>query len=255
MRVIKIGGSVLTDKSKIRKLNQKNLAGIASAIARLWNDGYRDLVIVHGAGSFGHHYAKKYSFSGGVRTYDQRFGFALTHSGCAQLSSHFTSALLDLGLPAISLPPCAYVLQTSGKIVDFSDIVSEYSEHGYLPIIHGDMVPDSKLEGSVCSGDALVSHLGRFASFVAVGSDVDGVLDESGKVINLISRSNFASVSKHLRSVDFDVTGGMEGKIRQLLSIPSSSYIFNATVPERLINLVKGKKTICTEIRGSNYGR
>jgi isopentenyl phosphate kinase len=44
----------------------------------------------------------------------------------------------------------------------------------------------------------------------------------------------------------------MEGKIRELLGLSGRSYIFNASVPKRIEEIVLGKKTVATEIVGRN---
>ena len=63
--ILKIGGSIITDKNSIEpKVNYDNLDRISSEIANAFNNKSLDiadgLIIVHGAGSFGHTPAKKY---------------------------------------------------------------------------------------------------------------------------------------------------------------------------------------------------
>ena len=55
--ILKIGGSVLTDKNKISAPKPEEIARMAREIS----DGKNTkLVLIHGAGSFGHHQAKEY---------------------------------------------------------------------------------------------------------------------------------------------------------------------------------------------------
>ncbi|MDM7940324.1 MAG: uridylate kinase, partial [Methanothrix sp.] len=56
MRVLKIGGSILTDKKRIGAARQREIQRIAEEIAA----DPEDLVLVHGAGSFGHIPARRY---------------------------------------------------------------------------------------------------------------------------------------------------------------------------------------------------
>ena len=116
-------------------------------------------------------------------------------------------------------------------------------------MLYGDMVPDSVLGGSVCSGDQIVAYLAKEAEFVVLATNVDGVLDDSGKLIEKITASNFSEMAKHLKKTENDVTGGMEGKIRELLSFQAPAYIVNAAYPERMEALMLGRKAICTEVR------
>ena len=55
--LLKLGGSVITDKKTDCAVNHDQLLFIASAISRA---GTRGIVIIHGAGSCGHPEAKHY---------------------------------------------------------------------------------------------------------------------------------------------------------------------------------------------------
>ncbi len=83
---------------------------------------------------------------------------------------------------------------------------------------------------------------------LVLATDVDGVLDEKGNVVPLITRSNFAEVSKHLRHTDNDVTGGMKGKIEELLALDTVAYIVNGSHPERIEAVFSGKPVLCTQV-------
>jgi isopentenyl phosphate kinase len=224
------------------------MQNIVSSIASIWAKGVRDILLVHGAGSYGHPLASKYGLSKGIQNEEGIYGFALTHSSCSELSNLLCNMLLEKRVPAISIPPSSIILQKNRRIVDFSSIPIEYLENGFLPVLYGDSVPDTELLGSVCSGDQIVSYLSKDASLVALGSDVDGVLDENGNVIPEITTKNFSQASKSFKTVPGDVTGGMRGKVEELLSIKASSYLFNFNHPSRLEDLVFGRKTICTKI-------
>ena len=65
MIILKIGGSALTIKdAKTPTLDEKNLERIAQE-ASYYND---DMIIVHGAGSFGHIYAQQYKIGDKPKT-------------------------------------------------------------------------------------------------------------------------------------------------------------------------------------------
>ncbi len=250
MIVIKIGGSVITDKKGYEKPNLKNIEKISGTIAKCWKGGIRDIVLVHGAGSFGHRHVEKYGINDGVKTESQKLGYADTHRACAMLSGMFVEKLVENGVPAVSIPPAAIVKSRNRRIQSMNaDVVFSYLKEGYLPVLYGDMVPDEELGGSVCSGDQIIAKLGKNAEMIILGTNVDGVLDENKKVVPLITKSNFQDIEKHLNKVENDVTGGMGGKIRELLSLETTSYIFNAEKAERLEALIKGKNAPCTVIR------
>ena len=63
MVILKFGGSLITDKaSDIPRTNDSKL----KAIGRILNQNKYNIIIVHGAGSFGHPIAKKYNIAEGI---------------------------------------------------------------------------------------------------------------------------------------------------------------------------------------------
>lgn len=249
MKILKLGGSVLTDKKGYRAVRPGEVKRLAHAVAAIWKRGARDLVLVHGAGSFGHALVIKHGIGDGVKNTAQRLGFADTHAACSELSLILSEELILEGVPAISIPPAVVMSLKAGRISSFNTkVLNDYLQSGYLPVLYGDMVPDSELGGFPCSGDQIVAYLGKGAEMVVLATDVDGVLDEKGQVIPEITKANMSSVSKHLKAEEGDVTGAMAGKIKELLSIGTPSYIVNAAYPERIEALLEGKNAICTKV-------
>ena len=249
MQILKLGGSVLTKKHGFMEADTASIARLAAAVGRAYKAGVRDLIIVHGAGSFGHAPVLKYKLNDGVRTKKQTWACALTHSACAHFSSHVTDALIKAGVPAISVPPADIARSRNRRIV-FMDrkVVFDKLKAGYVPVLFGDMLPDSALGCSVCSGDQIVSYFGKYAKRVVMATNVDGVLAD-GKLVPRITGKNFAQVSRHLRcSGAPDVTGGMEGKIREIMECRAPAYIVNAKKPARVLALLMGKKAVSTRI-------
>jgi isopentenyl phosphate kinase len=250
MKVVKIGGSFITKKSGYREPEPANIMKIAKAISAIWKKGIRDFVLVHGAGSFGHGPVLRHGINDGVKTEAQKLGYADTHAACSELSLLLVETLINEGVPAVSIPPAAIITQTNRRIAGFDAVaVEHYLKNGYLPVLYGDMVPDSAMGGSVCSGDQIVAYLGEKADFIVLATNVDGVLDASGKVIPKITTANLAGVSKHLKAAPGDVTGAMAGKLKELLALDTVSYIVNGAHPERLEALMAGRHAICTEVR------
>lgn len=250
MKILKIGGSVITDKDGYKKPSPESIAQMAKVVAEVWKKGGRDLVVVHGAGSFGHAVVLKHGITEGVKDDSHRIGYADTHAACSELSLMLTKALIAEGIPAVSLPPAAIIRQKNKRIEEFNEaVVSGYLSAGYLPVLYGDVVPDSELGGSVCSGDQIMAWLGRKADFLVFATDVDGVLDDEGNLIPEITKENFQEVSKHFKERSKDVTGAMKGKIEELLGIGTTSYIANSAYPERIAAILHREKAPCTMVR------
>ena len=250
MKILKIGGSILTDKSGYKSPRPENIKKMAKVISEIWAAGERNMIIVHGAGSFGHPLVIKYGIDNGVSNDEQRYGCAATHASCNELSSMFVSALVAQGVPAIPVIPNLIIRQKNKRIEKFNDeAIKNYLSKGYLPVLYGDMVPDSELGASVCSGDQIVSYLGKDADLVVLATDVDGVLDSDGNVIPKVTRENFEEISKHLKERKNDVTGSMKGKLEEIFQIGTRAYIVNANYPERIVALMKGEEAPSTSVQ------
>ena len=241
MQVLKLGGSALTDKEGYLKANMENIGSLAKMLGDLWKEGTKDIILIHGAGSFGHPLALKYDLTSRVETEKQRLGAAETHSACVSLSHLLVTALQAQNVPAISIPPAFLGKLKNRRLVEFnSKPVKKVLKLGYLPVLHGDMMPDSEFGCAVCSGDQLVSWFGKDAERVILATNVDGVLAD-GKLVPKINKENFEEVSMHFKPTAYaDVTGGMKGKIKELLGLGVPTYIVNAEYPERVEALLKG---------------
>lgn len=249
MQILKLGGSVITKKEIRLMPDVNNILSLAASVAKVWKAGTRDIVIVHGAGSFGHQLVIEFDINDGVKTEAQKLASAQTHQACVSLSSIVTNALLNAGVPAISIPPATIIMSKNKRIAKFDDaVVFAYLKAGFVPVLYGDMVPDSELGFSVCSGDQIVAYLGKKADRLVLATNVDGVMAD-GKLVEKITPATFPQIEKHLSSSSSpDVTGGMAGKIKEIMEVKKPAFIVNALHPERIEALFNGKKAVCTEI-------
>jgi len=227
--ILKIGGSVITDKSADDGAAKRNeIKRIAEEI-----EGFNSkLIIVHGAGSFGHPQAKRYGLN---RKFDP-LGSIITHRSVKGLNDIIVDELNEAGVNAIGLHPMNCTVSDDGRISEMSlNIIGSMIDSGFIPVLHGDVVMDKKLGTSVLSGDQIVPYLATEfnAERVGIGSAEDGVLDSDGKTISNINSNNFQDIKKFISgSANTDVTGGMLGKVLELLNLSevsnATSYIFNA---------------------------
>ena len=104
--ILKIGGSVITDKfSQIPKINPENLKRISKEISSVYNKEKMSLIIVHGAGSYGHVIVSKTSIDKGIKTENQIKAFAETQRLQNELNCIVTKYLIEEDVPAI---PCKH---------------------------------------------------------------------------------------------------------------------------------------------------
>ena len=96
-RILKIGGSILTDKSRELAARPEEIDRIAAEIASC----PEDLVLVHGAGSFGHIPAKRF----GLPHNFSREGLRITHLSVARLCEMVVEALGRAGVECLPVHP------------------------------------------------------------------------------------------------------------------------------------------------------
>jgi isopentenyl phosphate kinase len=60
--IVKFGGSVITTKTEKKQMNRRNLNLISNEIAVACKSTNKNLIIVHGGGSYGHPLARRAGF-------------------------------------------------------------------------------------------------------------------------------------------------------------------------------------------------
>ena len=257
LTVLKMGGAAITDKRGYQRARPSAIRALAKAAAKALSSGKVKLMIVHGAGSFGHPQVVRYKVGRGVRTGRDRFGFCKTRESVAKLSAIIMKELLRAGVPAVLLPTCSLVSQRKGRISSFNlEPVRTALRQGFVPVMSGDMVFDSALGGSVCSGDQVISyHCSKLKiSRVVFATDVDGIFtadpkkNKKAKLFGCISAQRLQSSKSVEGAKTTDVTRGMRGKVAELASIKSKVHVANALKPDRIYKLLVGKKAKSTRI-------
>lgn len=248
MQIVKLGGSVITRKSGFEKASIPALRSLCKEIAYAHELGAK-FIIVHGAGSFGHPHVLKYKIQNGVRTPSQALGFAKTHESVAKLSALVVSELTAAGVPCASIPPLAIVRTRNKKIIEFcTDAIDSLLKLGITPVLYGDVVVDDALGGCVVSGDTILSALAKKANKLILFTNIDGIF-ANGKLMQNINRKNAHKILMHVGSSKHkDVTGGMRGKLLELLKTGKLALIANGSNPSRVRNILLGKKDVCTRI-------
>ncbi len=262
--VLKIGGSVLTDKSKASTPRPEQIRRMAAEIGAA---GCRKLVLIHGAGSFGHHQAKEYGLKAGLNERSIR-GIMPTHNAVRALDDMIVDALYDNGVYAAPVHPLSSCVLKGGRIEHMClDVIDRMLASGIVPVLHGDVVVDAERGIDVLSGDQLVTYLSMAlrAEKVGIGTNVDGVyagIRTSGadakdfKIIRAITPSNLDEIKESLAgSGGVDVTGGMHGKVTELMELARSgipSCLFNAERPGNVSRFLKGENVEGTLISGGN---
>jgi isopentenyl phosphate kinase len=246
--LIKLGGSVITDKSGDCTVNTETLERISRIISS--HSGIQFL-IVHGAGSCGHPEAKRHHLDKGLDP-NNKSGIFITHRAVLKLNTAVVNALRANGVEAVGIHPLDACTAKNGRLETFSHQPVEMLVHqGIVPVLHGDVVMDSVRGACIVSGDQLVSaipariHVDR----IGLATDVAGVLRD-GDVIPLITRDTVADIEIG-ESDNTDVTGGMIGKLKELLRLSdegTESTIFHLS---RLEDFLDGREHGGTVVTGN----
>jgi isopentenyl phosphate kinase len=269
--ILKIGGSVITRKDSgdfplspneiwrdaTRFVRSDVVRRICSEIKESLNDlGY--LILVHGAGVFGHFLVSKFLESDVHQ--QELVGWPLTSYSVLSENLILVNEMLNNGIPAISVPPRSLFTVTArdkdrpwvGADASFDSEKVRHLLPRYVPVLFGDLVFDEYGKPAVLSGDTVLYLCARElkdVDLVACGTDVGGIFTDDPKSnpnAELIERINLAERDslKPKGSSYRDVDGGMGRKFKELISVGTlgvRSIVFDAMQEGNVLQVLKGK--------------
>jgi len=254
LQFLKLGGSLITEKTRARTLREEALKRLADEIAVAYynNPGLR-LVIGNGAGSFGHVTAKKYQTRQGVHTPAEWRGFVEVWREAATLSQHVALALQEAGLPALIIHPASSVIAEDGQVKrwDIAPLCAAL-QAGLIPLIHGDVIFDTLRGGTILSTEDMFGYLalqlkpGRVL-LAGLEAGVWADYPTCSRMFSLITPANLPEITPALSgSHADDVTGGMLSKVQQSLHLASQIpglevLIFSGDQPGNVVRALSGE--------------
>lgn len=260
--ILKLGGSVITRKEADKPtINHENLKRITREVAE---STHQKLIVVHGAGSFGHPLAKNYAIGDEIQDNldlkKKMLGFSLTQHAVKELNGIVSEYLRMHGTLSVSIQPSSFIL-TKNKRIKSADLtlIRRYLELGFVPVIYGDVVldADESIEMAVLSGDQIVKYLAENLKpeRVILATDVDGIYDKNPKKYpdaQLIETVSSLEQIETGEETNIDVTGGMGGKVSELLGLLDleiESEIINANKTGNIKKALNGEKVTGTTIK------
>lgn len=247
--LLKLGGSVITDKSRPYTARTDVIDALSAELAEsLRKNSDLRIIMGNGGGSFPHQPAKAGRLVEGISEAWQLEHMVETHRAAAELNHMLVTRMVKDGIPAISIKPSSAAYSKDGEIIDFNILmIEELLKLGAVPVIHGDVLVDITKGCSIASTEKLFSYLAKKLRVrrIIIGTNVDGVLDDGGDVIPLITAENFEKIKKHLKgSADTDVTGGMLHKVESMLELAKSGHevmIINALKSQNISRALLGE--------------
>jgi isopentenyl phosphate kinase len=252
--LIKLGGSIITNKDIPMSVRQDVLSRLVKEIARAKKEHPELLFVVgHGQGSFAHMPATKYKTIDGFVNKESILGMAIVMDSAAQLNRIVVHEFLKEEVPAVSLLPGNSLITHKRKPETvFTKVFEEYIDKGLFPVTGGDVLVDTDQGCTIWSTEEVLAFFAekfmkenyKVRGIVHV-AEVEGVYDSSGKVVSHINKGNWSEVKKAINGTKgFDVTGGMGLKVEESLKLADlgvSSKIVSGMKANNLYNALVGK--------------
>lgn len=245
----------MTDKTQYKGFH----GDVVSRLCREIGESGKDVIIVHGAGSFGHVLAHDNRLAEGIPGGGSPQALAEVSRDVRELNIMVTERLLEAGIPCISIPPSSCFRMSDGRLYHTDlTVMRSYMDLGLVPVTFGDIALDDKRGFGICSGDQLMEVLAEEFSpeRVVFVSDVDGLFDRDPKACadaRLIREFDATTLEGIPRESSVkDVTGGLHGKMESMLRMCGKSrdcVLVNGSVEGRLLSLLKGRDVDCTVAR------
>jgi isopentenyl phosphate kinase len=259
--ILKLGGSLLTDKNKPFSIREDIVKGSVRQIV----DAKEKLILVHGGGSFGHPLAKKYNIMDGIDSTipNQVLGLTETHQSMNEFNSYLIKLFLENKYPVLSIQASSIFIKDSQEIsASHMEVIETALDLNILPILYGDIILDKQGSFSIISGDQIIlelcKNLDKYTiSKVIFTMETDGIYindNESGDDCILatecyydqLENLNLANLSQKI-----DVTGGIKGKINFIQKICNHDIpvqLINGLKEDYIFKSLKNEKLNCTNI-------
>ena len=246
MILIKLGGSIITNKEKPLSPRRKTIDNLAKSLKKI----NEPIIIVHGGGSYGHYWSVKYDMHTKEKKYDLR-GVSIIKNSMIDLNKIILDSLLKNRLSPYCLPPTDFMTGNkpiSKKVKEIEKI----AKSGMIPVTFGDALWFGQNKTYILSGDKIMTHLAKILkprlSIFA--------LNEDGLYSDLKSKKLIYELKGEQPSISenkMDVTGGMTRKVEEASKISKMGmkvFFVNGNKPERIVIAIKNKGFEGTLFRG-----
>ena len=255
--LIKFGGSLITNKSEKCSAKLEIIDKLSNTISEILNMG-KKVIIVHGAGGYGHIKAKKWRISEGkiLEIIDDQYkAIVEIRNDMEILNKLIISRLASYSIDAKSYSPHKNGI---GLGLDYT-LDEEFfrtTSVDYVPVTYGDVVDsNTEKEFGILSGDDLCeiicnvfkpSHV-IFTMDGPLGLIDDPSLPNGGNLIREFYPNNQEIVTTKIPN---DVTGGMSLKLKRAINCHKTGArvsIINGNNVEMILKAISGEEYVGTE--------
>jgi isopentenyl phosphate kinase len=227
LTVLKLGGSLLSDKTKPYTYRKEVLQSVAQEIHECLDEGLiESLVLLHGVGSYGHPPVLEHKLHKGFLGPDQLLPLSKTQESVGTLRHIIVKELQEAKVPVCLMYPSSMITSEKMKMTSyFLDPLKGFAEVGMVPLLGGDILIDSVMGWSVGSADQLAviicKELGAkrliFASDVSGIYNADPKLEKDASLIDLINLNDLETTLEKMGVSGMeDASGAMKGKLQSI---------------------------------------
>lgn len=262
--LIKLGGSIITNKEVPSMVRRELLTRLVSEIVRAQARSGETYILSHGQGSFAHVPAMRYQTKKGFVNGESRIGMAITQDSAAQLNRIVIKECLAQELPVASFAFSNSLVTKQAEPAHWcSQVLSEYLQQGLVPVTYGDVIVDTAQGCSVWSADKILPFIAiwfkdnsdyQVKKMVHAG-EVVGVLDKDKRLVPVVSSKNIKQLKAAMTKIKgFDVTGGMWSKLGEAVRLAQNhqieTQILSGLTPNNLYQALLGQDWKGTRVSG-----
>ena len=143
MILIKLGGSIITNKEKPLSPRRKTIENIIKNLKKI----DEPIIIVHGGGSYGHYWSVKYDMHTKERKYDLR-GVSIVKNSMIELNKIILDSMIKNRLS----PYCCHqpILCQETSQLQKSQRNRKIAKSGMIPVTFGDAYGMDKIKHTFC---------------------------------------------------------------------------------------------------------
>lgn len=246
MILLKLGGSIITDKDRPITVRRKVVDNLGKTISKI----SEPVIIIHGGGSFGHYWSVKYNMHTKPST-TKSIGVARVRESMISLNDTITKSFIKSKLPIYSIPPSVFMIGNKPIVSKIKEIL-QYTPK-MIPMTYGDALLYDKNRYYILSGDVIMSIFAKILKprLVIFTTNVDGLYSDlkTKKIFSVVKNDTKGIITDNPK----DVTGGMVRKVAEAKKISKMKYdtfFINGNKPQRILDVINGKKFVGTKFEG-----
>jgi len=160
--LVKLGGSLITDKTKPFTPRKNVIDRLAREIHEARKESGIKVIIGHGGGSFPHKPAKDYKTQEGIINDESYKGISLVQDAASKLNRIIVESLINAGENAVSVQPSAGFIAEDGRIKQwYLEPMKELLKHNMLPVPYGDVALDVKKGCTIISTEEILNYIAK----------------------------------------------------------------------------------------------